>query len=72
MQDQQPIGLTVGRRRARDGVMPDRRARALFAQMARYRTRAPKGVFVYDSHQEMEADRMRWLVQSMVDRAKKR
>jgi hypothetical protein len=67
--DQQPIRLTVGRRRAREGVVPDARARALMAQMARYRTRAPKGVFVYRTHGEMEADRMRWLVQAMVDRA---
>lgn len=69
---QQPIGLTVGRRRPRTGAMSDAPARALMAQLARYRTRAPRGVFVYGSHQEMEADRMRWLVEAMVDRAKAR
>jgi hypothetical protein len=70
--NQQPIHLTVGRRRARDAGMPDARVRALMAQMARYRTRAPKGVFVYRSHEEMEADRVRWLVQAMIEKATRR
>lgn len=70
--NQQPIGLTVGRRRPRDGAKPDPRARALMTQMARYRTRAPKGVFVYGSHEEMEADRVRWLVQAMVEKVTRR
>ncbi len=52
--------------------MPDASSRAVMVQVARYRTRAPRGVFVYGSHQEMEADRMRWLVEAMVDRAKAR
>lgn len=68
--DQQPIGRVVGRRRSRDGqpLTADDRARA--TQMAQYRTRAPKGVFIYSSHEEMEADRMRWLVDAMVERAR--
>ncbi|HZF26374.1 MAG TPA: hypothetical protein VEZ88_08935 [Steroidobacteraceae bacterium] len=70
--DQQPIHLTVGRRRPRDGVTPDARARALMTQMAQYRTRAPKGVFVYRSHEEMDADRTRWLVRAMVEKATRR
>lgn len=52
--------------------MPDARGRALMAQMARYRTRAPKGVFVYRSQEEMEADQVRWLVQAMVEKATRR
>ena len=39
-------------------------------QMARYRTRAPKGVFFYASHAEMNADRLRWTVEAVVERAR--
>lgn len=39
--------------------------------MAQYRTRAPKGVFIYFSHDEMEAGRLRWRVEAMVARAGK-
>ncbi|WP_437497280.1 hypothetical protein [Sorangium sp. So ce1099] len=38
--------------------------------MARYRTRAPKGIFVYRNHAEMEADRLRWTVDAMIERAR--
>lgn len=69
---QQPTRLTVGRRQSRDGMPLDATARALMTQMARYRTRAPKGVFIYSSHEDMEADRMRWLVQAMVEKASAR
>ncbi|MEQ1801904.1 MAG: hypothetical protein ABL989_08280 [Gammaproteobacteria bacterium] len=34
---------------------------------ARYRTRMPKGVFYYSSHEEMAADRLRWTVDLMVE-----
>jgi hypothetical protein len=37
-------------------------------QQAQYRTRAPKGVFIYYSAEEMEADRLRWTVDAMVAR----
>jgi hypothetical protein len=33
--------------------------------MARYRTRAPKGVFRYQSHEEANRDRERWIVEAM-------
>ena len=33
--------------------------------MTRYVTRAPKGVFHYNSHEEMDADRLRWQVEAM-------
>lgn len=68
--DQQPIGKTVGRRQAREGRPLTATDRALQAQMAQYRTRAPKGVFKYSSHAEMEADRMRWLVDAMVEKTR--
>ena len=38
--------------------------------MAGYITRAPKGVFIYHSHEEMDADRLRWTVDAMVANAK--
>jgi hypothetical protein len=38
------------------------------AANARYRTRAPKGVFIYASHEQMYADRERWTVDLMVER----
>lgn len=44
------------------------RDRALMTEMARYRTRAPVGVFFYSSHEEMEADRLRWTVDAVVAR----
>jgi hypothetical protein len=70
--DQQPIARVVGRRRPRQGQPLTAADRALMTQMAQYRTRAPKGVFVYHSAEEMEADRLRWLVQSMLDKARER
>jgi hypothetical protein len=38
--------------------------------MAHYRTRSPKGLFLYRSHAEMDADRLRWTVEAMVERAR--
>jgi len=70
--EQQPIGLVVGRRRPRDGTPLDAAARARMSELARYRTCAPKGVFIYSSHEEMEADRLRWLVDAMLEKAAKR
>jgi hypothetical protein len=35
---------------------------------ARYRTRAPKGVLIYYSAEEMEADRLRWTVDAVVEK----
>ena len=40
--------------------------------MAGYRTRAPVGVFRYDSHEQMAADRLKWLVEAMVHKARER
>lgn len=70
--DEQPIRLTVGRRRARVGQAPDEASRAAMAKMANYRTRAPKGVYLYETHEAMAADRLRWSVQAVVDKAKAR
>ena len=67
--DQQPIRREVGRRKARTGLIPSPTQQAAMAAMAQYRTRAPKGVFRYDSHDQMEADRLQWTVDAMVARA---
>lgn len=52
------------------GEPPPAAAREALKAMAQYRTRAPKGIFVYRSHAEMEADRLRWTVDAMVERAR--
>ena len=57
----------VGRRtRAPIGEPPGPETRAALAQMARYVTRAPKGVFIYRSHEEANADRDRWTIEAIV------
>ena len=38
------------------------------ATMARYRTRAPKGIFIYRSAEEMHADRLKWTVDAVLER----
>jgi hypothetical protein len=70
--NQQPIFLTVGRRRAREGAPLTTDDRRRMGQMARYRTRAPKGLFLYSSHEEMAADRQRWLIEAIVEKARTR
>jgi hypothetical protein len=35
---------------------------------ARYRTRAPKGLFFYKNHEEMTRDRERWTLDAMLAR----
>lgn len=69
---QQPIARVVGRRRSGSGAPPDAAAREAMTEMARYRTRAPKGVYFYDSHEQMAADRLRWTVAAVVERARRR
>jgi hypothetical protein len=66
--NQQPIRRTVGRRVARDGGPPTPADRTALDSMARYRTRAPKGVFIYYSAEEMDRDRLRWTVDAVVER----
>ena len=64
--DQQPIGRTVGRRQSRNGQPLTAADRDAMSRNARYVTRAPKGIFIYGSHEEMDADRQRWLIDAMV------
>ncbi|MCU0690966.1 MAG: hypothetical protein MUF54_06140 [Polyangiaceae bacterium] len=59
----------VGRRTpAPVGQPPSVQARAALTAMAQYRTCAPKGIFIYRSHEEMDTDRLRWTVQAIVER----
>jgi hypothetical protein len=51
---------------APEGQLPPRASREAMATMARYLTRAPKGVFIYASHEEANQDRERWIVDAMV------
>lgn len=67
--DQQPIARTVGRRQSRAGQPLTSADRAAMICVAQYVTRAPKGVFRYRSHAEMNADRLRWIVAAMTAKA---
>ena len=64
----------VGKRRRMQhvavGEPPPPAVREALASLVAYRTRAPKGVFIYSSHAEMDADRLRWTVEAMVERAR--
>jgi hypothetical protein len=47
----------VGRRTAPPlGEPPPRESREALAAMAQYRTRAPKGIFIYRNHEEAPGD----------------
>jgi hypothetical protein len=65
--DQQPIQRVVGRRvTPPPGTLPSAAARSAMTANAQYRTRAPKGVFFYASHDEMTRDRERWTIEAIV------
>lgn len=67
--DQQPIGRVIGKRVAPPpGSIPSAAARAAMDANARYRTRAPKGLFFYESHEQMIRDRERWTIEAVVAR----
>ncbi len=51
------------------GNPPSPAARAAMASMARYLTRAPKGVFVYSSHAAANRDRDEWTIEAILARA---
>lgn len=58
---------TLGKRRpAPAGTPPDAEARAAMAAMAQYRTRVPKGVFIYASHEAANVDWEHWRVLGMI------
>ena len=68
--DQQPIQRVIGRRHERNSRPLTAEDRAAMTSNARYLTRAPKGVFIYTSHSQMEADRLAWLVDAMVEKSR--
>ena len=71
--DQQPIGRVVGKRIAHPpGTLPTAAARSAMDANARYRTRAPKGLFFYESHEQMASDRDRWTVEAIVQKQRER
>ena len=71
--DQQPIARTVGRRtQAPVGAPPSTAARAALDTWANRLTRAPKGVFRYANHAEMERDSSLWRAQAIADTQRRR
>jgi hypothetical protein len=59
----------VGRRvQAPLGQIPPPESREAMASMARYQTRAPKGVFIYRSHEAANQDWQQWCVDAIVAR----
>jgi hypothetical protein len=66
--NQQPILRSIGKRTPRNGRELTPRDREILADLAQYRTRSPKGVFIYYSAEEMEADRLRWTVDAIVEK----
>ena len=71
--DQQPIRRIVGRRVAPPpGTLPSAATRSAMDANARYRTRAPKGLFFYESHEQMARDRERWTVDAIVHQQSER
>ncbi len=65
--DQQPIQRVVGRRQSRPpGGPPAPAVRDAMTANAQYRTRTPKGIFFYSSHEEMTRDREHWTVDAIV------
>ena len=71
--DQQPIRRVVGQRVARPpGAVPSAQVRMAMDANARYRTRAPKGLFFYESHDQMVRDRERWTIDAIVQKQSER
>lgn len=65
--DDDEFARVVGRRSPPEpGKLPSAEARTAMTKMAGYRTRAPKGVIVYRSHEEANRDRERWTVEAIV------
>jgi len=64
------FGMIVGRRAPPEpGKPPSPEARDAMTRMANYRTAVPKGVFIYASHEEANADWERWQLDAMQLRA---
>lgn len=71
--DQQPIRRVVGKRVApQPGAVPNAATRSAMDANARYRTRAPKGLYFYESHEHMAHDRERWTIDAIVHKQSER
>jgi hypothetical protein len=71
--DQQPIQRVVGKRvTPLRGVLPNAKARAAMSANARYLTKVPKGIFLYESHDQMIRDRERWTLDAVLARQAER
>jgi hypothetical protein len=69
--NQQPIEKIVGRRSSEPlGQPPSARSRAAWDALANYRTRVPKGVVIYATHDEMTRDRDRWAAEAVAQRTR--
>ena len=72
MKVRDPIGdevfiRVVGKRvRSPVGRVPPRGTRQALSKMAAYRTRAPKGVFIYSSHEAANRARERWQIEAAI------
>lgn len=65
--DQQPVRRVIGKRvPPPPGTVPSQAVRSAMDANARYRTRAPKGLFFYENHEQMARDRERWTVEAIV------
>ena len=70
---QQPVRRVVGKRVAPPlGVIPNAATRSAMDANARYRTRAPKGLFFYHSHDEMARAREQWTIEAIVPKQNER
>ncbi len=71
--DQQPIRRVVGKRLTPPpGTLPSAAARSAMDANAGYRTRTPKGLYFYESHEQMARDRERWTIDAIVHKQSER
>lgn len=71
--DQQPIRRVVGKRvAAPPGRLPTAAVRSAMDANGQYRTRAPKGLFFYQNHDQMIRDREQWTVDAIVQKQSER
>jgi len=67
--DQQPIQRVIGRRISPpSGRFPSAATRAAMDANLLYRTRVPKGIFIYQNHEDMTRDRELWTLDAILAR----
>jgi len=60
------IHVVGKRKQSEPGDLPPAATREAMTSLLQYATRAPKGVFVYRSHEEANRDRDKWTVEAML------